>query len=570
MDNKVIADIFDEIGGLLEIKGESPFRVSAYYRAADVIRNLAEDLSKIYERDELTEVPRIGASIAEKIAEILTDGRCKYLEELRAEIPTSLRAMLVIPGVGPKTAKLIFDVLEIASIDDLKKAAEQGKLRDIKHLGKKTEENILRGISQLEKRSGRMRLDEAFSVAEPIVQALRANPSVLACEPAGSLRRMKETIGDVDILVSSSNPSEVMEHFTSLPTVEYVVAKGETKSSVLTTAGLMVDIRVMEPSQWGAALQYFTGSKEHNVHLRGIARDRKLKINEYGVFDKNGKKIAGGSEEDIYRVLDMELIPPCLREDRGEIEAAQAGKLPSVIRLKDIKGDLHTHSKYSDGLTSIEDMAMAAMILGYEYMAMTDHAEKLYIAGGLTAQDIKNRQKEIGKLNEKFAGKFRILSGLEVNIDNDGNVDYPDEVLERLDIIVASIHSGFGQSKEQLTNRMIKAMENKEVQIIGHPTGRLIGKREPYEIDFEKVFKTAAKTGTRMEVNAFPDRLDLNDEHLKWAKEFGVKFTINTDSHSPWHLKYMKYGVATAQRGWVEADEVLNTLTAEELIKKLK
>lgn len=570
MDNKQVAETLDEIGSLLEIKGESSFRTGAYHRAADVVRFLTDDISAIYERGEIKKIPRIGESIAIKIGELLSSGKLQYLEQLRTEVPTSLRKLMLIPGVGPKTAKLIFDVTGIADISELKKAAESGQLQGIKRLGKKTEDNIVRGINQLEQRTGRMRMDEAYDVARPLVEDVKKHPSVLACEYAGSLRRMKETVGDIDILASSEKPEEVIEHFTTLALVEYVVAKGPTKASVLTSQGLPVDLRVVAPEQWGAALQYFTGSKEHSVHLRGIARSKKLKISEYGVFDEDGKIVAGASEEEVYNYFNMPLIPPVLREDKGEIQAALEGRLPDLIKETDIKGDLHVHSKHSDGLSSIREMAETVIPYGYEYIAITDHAEKLYIAGGLTIDEIHERQKEIDETNAALAGQIRILSGLEVNIDNDGKVDYENDVLESLDIVVASVHGGFRQSKEQLTKRILAVMENPYVHIIGHPTARVINKRQPYEIDLEAVFKKAAETGTCLEINAFPDRLDLKDDHIRKAIDMGVTLCINTDAHRPRHLGFMKFGIATAQRGWAKKADVLNTLAIDQLLIKLK
>lgn len=570
MDNAQIGDALDEIGSLLEIKGESTFRTGAYHRAADVIRFLTDDVNAIYERGEIKKIPRIGESIAMKIGELLSSGKLQYLEQLRTEIPTSLRKLMLIPGVGPKTAKLIFDQTGISDIADLKKAAEAGQLQGIKRLGKKTEENIVRGIGQLEQRTGRMRIDEAYGVAEPLVEEVKKHPSVIECEYAGSLRRMKETVGDIDILASSNDPEQVIQHFTELALVEYVVVKGPTKASVLTSQGLPVDLRVVSPGQWGAALQYFTGSKEHSVHLRGIARAKKLKINEYGVFDENDVMVAGASEEEVYGYFNMPLIPPVLREDKGEIDSALEGKLPVLLMNNDIKGDLHVHSKHSDGLSSIREMAETVLPFGYEYIAITDHAEKLYIAGGMTVEEIVERQKEIDEANKALKGKIRILSGLEVNIDNDGKVDYEDEVLKGLDIVVASVHGGFRQPKEVLTKRMLTAIENPYIHVIGHPTARVIHKRQPYEIDLDAVFKKAAETGTCLEVNAFPDRLDLKDDHIRKAIDMGVTLCINTDAHRPRHLAFMKFGVSTAQRGWAQKKDVLNTLPLDQLLNKLK
>lgn len=571
MTNDEVARILDEIGDLLDIQGESPFRVGAYHKAANSIRSLAESIEAVFERGELRKIPGVGEGTADRVGQLLSTGRLPYYEALRERVPPSLVQLMQIPGLGAKTAKKLYDELGVTGIDELVRAIEEHRVRELKGMGPKTEENILRGIKLLEQFEQRIVLSQAYPAAEEILDELRRQPFVERADSAGSLRRMKETIGDIDLLASSNDPRNAMEFFCALPQVAYVLAKGDTKSSIVARSGLQMDLRVVAPEQYGAALQYFTGSRQHNIHIRDIAKKRGLKINEYGIFDvETDRRIAGQTEEEIYGLLDMPYIPAVLREDRGEIEAALKGRLPELIGLEDIKGDLQVHTTWSDGVTKLPEMVEAARALGYSYICISDHAERLFVAGGLTVEELREQMKEISELNEGLDG-FQVLTGIELNIDNDGNVDYEPEVLRELDVVIASIHGGFNQPKEQLTRRMITAMENEHVDIIAHPTGRVLGKRPPYDIDLPAVFRAAAKTGTILELNAYPDRLDLKDDYLREGKEwYGLKFAINTDSHNESHLRYMAYGVAMAQRGWLGQADVINTRDVAALRKTLK
>lgn len=567
MNNQQVAEILDEIGDMLEIQGEILFKTQAYHRAANAIRSYPEDINKVWHEERLKEIQGVGESIAEKIDELLKSGHLIFYEELREKVPPSLLELMQISGVGPKKAKIFYEQLGVTTIDELLSVIEHHKIAPLKGMGVKTEENILRGIQLFQRSRERILLFEAHAIAEKIINELKNYPFVKNVDMAGSLRRMKETIGDIDILVGSDEPEKVANVFCSSKDVAEVLARGDTKCSIVIKSGLQVDLRIVATASYGAALQYFTGSKEHNIHLREIAKKRRLKINEYGIFKISGdKRLGGENEEDIYRLLGMEFIPPTLREDRGEIEAASERRLPRLVELKNIKGDLHVHSVWSDGSSKIEQLVLVSLELGYEYLGLCDHALRLKVARGMGVKDIKNRLKEIEEANKKYPN-FTVLNGVELNIENDGTVDYPEEILARFDLVSASIHWGFGQSGKQLTDRLIKAMENPYVHVISHPTGRILGKRDSYELDMELVFKKAAETGTFLELNSFPDRLDLKDDYLRWAKEeFGCKFVIGTDAHGAGQLPYIKYGVATAQRGWLEPEDVINTYP----IKKLK
>lgn len=568
ISNAQIAQVFYRIAELLDIKGENPFRVRAYEKAALVIESLSEPVEKIYREGRLTEVPGIGKSIAEKIGELIETGRLSYLEELEASIPAGVVELLKIPEVGPKTAWLVYNQLGIKSIEEMEQAAREGKLRNLPGLGPKTEENILKGIERLRKFGERVPLGIALPFARQIVEWLRERAPIDKIEPAGSLRRRKETIGDIDILVTSTQPLEVMDAFVSLPVVREVLAKGETKTSVVTEMGIQMDVRVVEPDCFGAALQYFTGSKEHNIHLRKIAQDMGLKISEYGVF-RGEEKIAGVTEEEVYKVLNLPWIPPELREDRGEIEAAAEGNLPQLVELKDIRGDLHIHTKHSDGNFTIKEMALAAKDLGYEYIGIADHTKGLGVAAGQDEEEILKEKEEIERLNEELEG-IKVLAGVEVNIRMDGTLDIDEEVLEQLDFVIASVHSAFKQPREVMTERICKAMEREVVDILGHPTGRLIGKRDAYELDTERLIDEAVRTGTILEINAFPDRMDLPDILCRAAKAKGARFAINTDAHSIDQLNLIEYGVSTARRGWLEKKDIVNCLPLNELLKIFK
>jgi len=563
MKNKLVAEIFREIAEILEIKGENHFRIRAYERAGRNIESLADDVEVLIREDRLKDVEGIGKDLEEKIREIVSTGKLKYLEELKKDIPEGLIEMLNVPGIGPKTAKLLYEKLDIQDVVMLERMAAAGKIRGLEGMGEKTEENILAGIELFKKGRDRLDLKIATDAAYNFVNKLKELKEVKKINPAGSLRRMKESVRDIDILISSKNPQKIMDAFTALSDVKNIIAKGPLKSSVLTKDDIQVDVRVVDDASYGAALMYFTGSKEHNIKLRQLAIKNGLKLNEYGIF-KGEKIIAGKTEEDMYKALGISYIAPELREDRGEVEAGLNNALPDLIELKDIKGDLHMHSTWSDGGSSIEDMVIKSRELGYEYIAITDHSQGLKIAGGLNTHELDLKRKDIDRLNKKYKN-IKILFGSEVDIDSSGNLDYPDDALKDMDIVIGAIHAGFKQSKEAITRRIIKACQNKYVSIIAHPTGRLWGSRDAYEIDFVEVFKACRDTNTALEINSFPQRLDLNDINSRMAKEAGVKIVINTDSHLAEHLSMMKFGVAVARRGWLEKKDVLNTFNLNKL-----
>ncbi len=575
MINLDIARIFDEIADILEVKGENPFRIRAYRRAARTIETLVQDLKVIAERggvSELKKIPGVGEGIAKKIVEIAKTGDCKKHRELMQEVPPGLLELLAIPRIGPKTIAKLYEELEIKSVEELEEAAKLHKLEALPGLGAKIEENILKGIEQYRRYKGRTLLSKALPYAESIVTELKKLDTVDKITIAGSLRRMRETIGDIDILVVSKRPKEVMDAFTSLDGVEDIVAKGDTKSSIV-LKGMDVDLRVVDAASFGAAAHYFTGSKHHNIRIRELGVKRGLKINEYGIF-RGDEKIGGEDEEDVFKSVGVAYIPPELREDRGEVEAAKENRIPKLLELSDLKGDLHVHTKWSDGKNSIEEMAETAIALGYEYIAVADHSPAVGIAGGMNEDKVKKREKEIEKVNEKFekeGTKFRVLSSAEVDIKSDFSMDFPDEILKSLDVVVGAVHTKFSQDRETMTERIITAMENENVDIIAHPTGRVLGKRDPYEVDMERLMEAAKDTGTVMELNSFPDRLDLNDVHCRLAKDYGILVAISTDAHDATQMgAVIKYGVATARRGWLEAKDVVNTRVLEEMMRMMK
>jgi len=572
MKNFEIADKFRQMAKILEIKGDNPFRIRAYEKAAQNIESITEDITNYIKEDKLTTIPGIGKDLAEKIEEIVKTGTFKALQDLQKTIPEGLLDLLNIPSVGPKTAKLLYEKLKIKNISDLEKAIAKNKLEGLFGIKEKTIENISKGIQLLKREKERMYLAQAQMIAQEFLDALKKLPEVKNISVAGSLRRQKETVRDIDILVLSKSAQKVMDAFVSVPSVKEVIAQGETKSSLRTKEDIQVDCRVVEEKSYGAALLYFTGSKNFNIHLRTLAQKRGLKINEYGVFSssKSGEKyLAGRTEEEIFKLLKMSFIPAELREDTGEIELAQEFKLPKLVELKDIKADLHIHSKYSDGANTIEEIALACQKRGYQYIAITDHSQSLKVAGGLSIKDLIIKKKEIEKINQKFKD-FYILYGTEVDIDSDGNLDYPDKVLKEFDLVIAAIHTGFKQSSQQLTKRIIRACQNKYVHIIAHPTGRLFGVRDAYTIDFEQILKVAKETNTCLEINAFPQRLDLNDLNCRRAKEKGVKLAIGTDSHSLEQLEAIKFGLSVARRGWLSRNDIINTLGVNALLKTIK
>lgn len=569
MKNQDIVEMLSDIADMLEIKGESGFRVRAYREAARRVESLHKDVAELAAEGKLTGIRGIGPSIAEKITEFVDTGRSKYRDELARTLPTGISELLHIPGVGAKKAVLFYDQLQIRTIDELEEAAKSHRLQTLPSIKKKTEQNVLEGIQRLRQQTGRMLLGMALPAAEEVIKELKAHPEVERVEMGGSIRRMKETIGDIDILVALNKPREAIEAFTKLSAVKSTLAKGTTKVSVLTRQDLQIDLRVVSADQWGAALQYFTGSKEHNIQLRSIAEARGMKVNEYGVFKvETEERLAGAEEEDVYHILDMEWMPPELREASGEIEAAMGGKLPNLIELSDIRGDLHAHTDWSDGMNTIEQMAEAAKERGYEYFAIADHSVSMGFVHGLSTDRVAEQRQIIDRLNE-FQDGFRILHGIEVNIRGDGTLDYPDEVLAQFDVVTASLHTGLNQSRDKITSRMLSAIHNPHVDIIGHPTGRIINRRESVDFDADAVFSAAAETGTALEVNCQPDRLDLRDADARRAMELGVIISIDTDAHSMEQLEFIRYGVATARRGWVEKDRVLNALPLDDLLERL-
>ncbi|MGB7574731.1 MAG: DNA polymerase/3'-5' exonuclease PolX [Thermodesulfobacteriota bacterium] len=565
MKNREIADLLEEMADILEFKGENPFKISAYRKASRIIGDLTQDIEEIAEQGKLKEIPGIGEGMAQKIVEYLKTGKISKFEEARKGVSDELIAIMDIPGMGPKTLSMLHREKGISNLSQLEKALEDGSLIGLFGIGEKKIENIKRGIQLLKQSKGRMNLGIAFPLAKRIVEALREKTGSKSIEWAGSLRRMKENIGDIDILATGPDMEKIVHVFTHLPEVKEVLASGQTKASVIVEGGTQIDLRVVEENSYGAALQYFTGSKAHNIHLRGIAKAKGIKINEYGVF-KGKKKVGGKDEKDIYRTLGMDWMEPELREDRGEIEAAQKGRLPKLVQETDIKGDLHVHSKWSDGTSSIEEVARAAQGRGYQYVAITDHSKSLRIAHGLDETRLMKQMEEIDRVNEKLKG-FQILKGTEVDILAEGRLDFPEKVLEKFDIVVASIHSGFKQDRAKMTKRIIQAFENPYLHIFAHPTGRLLGARDPYEVEMDELIEAAKKFGKVLEINAYFERLDLDDIHCRKAKEMGIQVAISTDSHHPDQMWMMSLGVAVAKRGWLEKKDVLNTLSLKEILK---
>jgi len=565
MKNKELADLFEKMADILEFKDENPFKISAYRKASRILGDLTEDIGEVAGRGELKKIPGIGEGMAQKIEEYLKTGKVSKYEEVKKEVPDELMAIMGIPGMGPKTLALIHKERGVGNLSQLEKAVEDGSLIGLPGMGEKKVENIKRGIQLLKQSKGRMNLGMAFPVAKRIVETLREKTGSEKIEWAGSLRRMRENIGDIDILATGPDHEKIVHAFTHLPEVKEVLASGETKASIIVEGGLQIDLRVVEEGSYGAAIQYFTGSKGHNIHLRGIARARGIKINEYGVF-KGEKKIGGKEEKDVYKALGMVWIEPELREDRGEIEAAQEKNLPKLIEESEIKGDFHVHSNWSDGSSSIEEVARAAQKKGYQYVAICDHSKSLKITHGLDESRLLKQMEEIDCLNERMKG-FQILKGTEVDILSDGKLDFSDKVLEKLDVVVASVHSGFKQDKQRMTRRIIRALENPYIHVLGHPTGRLLGARDPYEVEMGEVMEAAKKYGKALEINAYFERLDLDDIHCRKAKEMGIRVAIGTDSHHLDQMWMMSLGVAVARRGWLETEDVLNALSLKELLK---
>ena len=572
MKNQELSKIFYEIAEFLELDGVS-FKPYAYKKAAFSLENLKDDVFDIYRKGgnkALQDIPGVGENIANHIEEYLKTRKIKIYQEYKKRLPLKMDELTRVEGLGPRKIKVLYEKLGIKTLKDLEKATKNHKISPLFGFGKKTEKNILQGIEFQKRNKGRILLGEILPIAEKVLEKLKTLKEVDKISLAGSLRRRRETIGDVDILVVSKKPEKVMNYFTSLDIVEKVLATGKTKTSIYTKNGFDIDLRVVPEKSYGSALQYFTGSKDHNIATRKIAVSKGLKLSEYGVF-KGSKQIAGKTEEDVYKAIGLSYIEPEIRENEGEIEAGLNKKLPRVIELKDIKGDLHCHSTASDGQDSIEKMIEGARELGYEYIGISEHTGSLVIAGGLNGDRLLKQNEEIKALNLKYKkNNFRILHGCEVNIMADGSLDIKDEVLEKLDYVIASIHSSMKMPKSEMTKRLIKAMKNSNVDIIGHLTTRLIGRRDEIDFDFDKILEVAKETGTILEINSTPQRLDLNSINIRRAKEVGIKMIINTDAHQKEQLSQIKYGVFQARRGWAEKKDVINTNSVGDLLKNLK
>ena len=556
--NADIATVFEEIADLLEIENANPFRVRAYRNAARQLQGMGVPAADMVAKGEdLTELPGIGEDLAAKIQEIVETGECRFLEKLRKKTPPTITELLKIPGLGPKRVRALYHELDVQTLEQLARAARDGRIRALPGFGEKTEQAIIEAIAAHVTEQRRFKLAVTAQYAEPLKKYLEKTPGVKQVVLAGSYRRCRETVGDLDILVTASEPERAMERFTAYDEVKDVAAKGTTRSTVVLKSGLQVDLRVVEEACFGAALQYFTGSKAHNIEIRRLAQARRLKLNEYGIF-KGEKRIGGATEEEVYRAVGLPWIPPELRENRGEIEAARAGKLPKLVERSDLKGDLHAHTKATDGHNSLKEMAEAARSRGLEYLAITEHSRRLTVAHGLDVQRLRAQMNEIDKLNEKLDG-ITLLKGIEVDILEDGALDLPDDVLSELDLVVGAVHSKFNLARARQTERILRAMDHPHFTILAHPTGRLLDTREPYDVDMLKVIRKARQRGCFLELNAHPERLDLLDVYCQMAKEEGVLVAISTDAHSTQDLDNLIYGVGQARRGWLTRDDVLNT-----------
>ncbi len=568
MNNWEISQVFYEIADLLDILGESPYKSRAYRRAAHKLGNTYLDAAQLAREGRLQEIPGVGAALAEKITELTATGKLRYHDELKDQVPASLRQMLMIPGIGAKTAQILYQHLKLNDLSELKTAAQEKRLRELPGIGIKTEEAVLRGLDALASYKRRLLLHHAFAAAGEIEEYLRNTPGVTIVSKAGSLRRGKETVGDLDFAAAAYDPIAVIKELASAPFFQELEREGEHQVSIMTKWGIRADFLIVEPEYFAAALQYMTGSKEHNEELWELARQSGWYVTEYGVYPATGEN-PPDSEEELYSRLGMLYIPPELREGWGEIEAARKGVLPCLLDECDLKGDLHVHSQWSDGVNTLEDLAREARRRGYQYLAVTDHSKSLHVARGLIEDRVREQWEEIRRINEKFTD-FRLLAGIEVEIRLDGSLDFDDDLLAEMDIVVASIHSGFKQDQETLTSRVVSAMKNKYVDIIGHPTGRLLGRRERYSIDVDHLLEVAAATGTALEINSSPDRLDLSDRYLRRGKELGVRFAIDTDAHDVYYLDDLRYGVLQARRGWLERDDIINTMPFAQLSDWLK
>jgi len=570
VSNYEVARIFNTIALALELRKEDPYRIHAYRQAARTILEANEPLSQIRKRGELRALPGIGESLAAKIEELLDTGHLRQYDELIAAFPPGVMALMSVPGIGPRTAETLYRTLGIENVDELERAAQEHRIRSIRGFGEKTERNILENIARMRRQRARIPLARAYPLAQEIISLLREQAPVTAIEMAGSLRRMKEDIGDIDILVSSDDPDAVMHAVTRLPMAARVLLTGSTKTSILTEMDLQVDVRVIEPESFGAALQYFTGSKEHNIKLRTIGVRKGFKLSEYGIFrTASGERIGGRDEEDMYRPLGILMYPPELREDRGEIELGMVGKRPAVVALADLRGDLHAHTDWSDGRVSIREMALAARAHGLSYLAISDHSIARGIAHGLSPERFRQQMREIRQVNAELKG-IRLLCAGEIDIRRDGSLDAPDDLLAELDLCVGSVHSSFNLPREEQTARLIRAIAHPYLDIIGHPTGRLVGARDPIDLEMDVVMHAASQYGVAMEINAWPERLDLNDQHIMLAREHGVELVIDSDAHAPEHFDNLFFGVATARRGWAQPSDVLNTLPLPQFLLRMR
>lgn len=566
MKQHEIAAVFAQMADLLEFKGDNPFRVRAYRRAAQNLERFGGDLSRVAHEGRLEDLPGIGSDLANKIGEYLTTGRIGAFEALRRRVPAGVLSLLEVPGIGPKTARLLTGRLKISTVRQLEEAARAHRIRPLPGFGEKKEQGILKGIDIVNKGTARMHLGVALPLAEELLALLRHVPGVTRVSTAGSLRRMRETIGDLDVLAASTRPRQAMEALCRSAFCARVLVSGQTKSSILTPQGVQVDLRVVAPESFGAALQYFTGSKEHNVRVRELAARKGLKVNEYGVYRlKTKARIAGREEEEVYRAVGLPWMPPELREDQGEIEAAKADRLPALVELAHVRGDFHLHTNWSDGSDRLEAMAQACAERGYAYAAICDHSQSLKIAHGMSVARLRQQMARIRAINATN-GRCRLLMGAEVDILSDGSMDYPDRVLSELDFVVGSVHTGFTQSEAMLTRRIVAAMRNPYVTLIAHPTGRLMGQREPYAVDLEAVARAAAGTGTALEINAYPRRLDLSDVAARRAKELGAMLAVSTDTHALEQLDHIRIGVGVARRAWAGPQHLLNCLPLNRLL----
>ena len=570
MDNATIAKTLNDIAELLELKGDSTFKMRAYQRAAHIIDSLNIPLERLMADDRLREVPGVGESIAQKIQELIETGGLAYYDDLRRQFPEGVTALIHIPGIGPKTALKLASALSIKSVDELEQAIADGRVAKLPRMGEKLVDNIRRQLGVARTKERRIPLGVALPIVEEIVESLQRLPGLRNITPAGSLRRFAETIGDIDLMGTADDPPSILRAFCDLPQARMVLSCGTTKASVIVAGSLQVDLRLVDHESFGSLLQYFTGSKDHNVQLRTRALKKGLSLSEYGITNvKTGVLEKFATEEKFYARLGMQHIPPEMREARGEIELAEQFSLPALLEAGHIKGDLHVHTKESDGNASLADMVEKARAMGYEYIALTEHSSGRGVARGLTEERLRAYIAQIAEIQRQYAD-IRLLTGTEVDIRADGTLDYADDLLAELDIVVASVHSSMHQDKDSMTARVLRALRNPHVDVLGHPTGRLIGQREPIALDLEAVFREAARTGTALEINAMADRLDLRDVHVSRARELGVRFVIATDAHSPGQMEFMRLGVAVARRAWCTPEHILNTRPAEELVHAIR